>query len=239
MKKIKVTSLIIFITFLASIQNIYSQDSTKISAREVINNYIKAIGGKANLDKVKDRTTIMTGSVAGTKVRLTIYQKAPNLLKQESKVGSLIQDVYYDGKHALIIAAGKKLEITGSELEQLKYQSTLNMILDLKSLGIKLKYIGLKKVDDKNAYEIEMILPSGSKWIQYYDVKTGLKFKEVKFVITASGKTKQVTYFGKYKKVKDVLYPFSIKQKLGPQNLEFKVLSIDVNANLSKSIFEP
>jgi len=220
-------------------------DTTKASipagltAEKIIDNYINAVGGKKNLNKVKDRTTVMDGSVQGVSVLMTIYQKAPDKMMQEVSAGAMKQDIYYDGKSGLITMAGKSMEVKGNELEKLKYESTLDLLSNLKAFHIKLKLEDIEKVNGKDAYKVDMILPSGTKWIQYYDPQTWLKVKESKNITVPQGTFTQDTYFDDYRDVEGVKYPFSLKQTLGPQHLDFVVTSIKVNTGLKDSIFEP
>ncbi len=210
-----------------------------LTADKIIENYIDAVGGKKNLDKVKDRTTIMDGNVQGVSVLMTIYQKAPDKMMQEVTAGAMKQDIYYNGKTGVIKMAGKSMEVKGNELEKLKYESTLDLLSNLKAFHIKLKLEDVEKVNGKNAYKVDMILPSGTKWIQYYDPQTWLKVKESKNITVPQGTFTQDTYFDDYRDVDGVRYPFSLKQTLGPQHLDFVVTSIKVNTGLKDSIFEP
>ena len=210
-----------------------------LTAGKIIENYINAIGGKENLMKVKDRTTEMEGAVQGIKVTMVIYQKAPDKMMQEVSAGAMKQDIYYDGKTGQIQMSGKSMEVKGNELEKLKYESTLDLLLHLKSFGIKLALEDVEKVNGKDAYKVDMILPSGTKWIQYYDPQTWLKVKESKSITVPQGTYTQDTFFDDYREVDGVKYPFSLKQTLGPQHLDFVVTSIKINSGLKNNLFEP
>ncbi|MHB1686369.1 MAG: M16 family metallopeptidase [Ignavibacteriaceae bacterium] len=219
-------------------------DTTKASipvgltAEKIIDNYVNAIGGKENLRKVKDRTTVMSGSVQGMTVSMVIYQKAPDKMMQEVSAGAMKQGIYFNGKKGVMQMAGKSIEVKANELEKLRYESTLDLLTHLKSLGIKLKLEDIEKVNGKEAYKVDMILPSGTKWIQYYDTQTWLKVKESKAITVPQGTFTQDTYFDDYRDVDGVKYPFSLKQTLGPQHLDFIVTSIKVNTGLKDNMFE-
>jgi phosphotransferase system IIB component len=227
---------------------LYDKDGNKIgnttieipkglTGEKVIDNYINALGGKINLDKVKDRTTIMTGNVRGREITMTIYQKAPDKMKQDILAGPYNQDVYFDGVNGIMKVADKTLEVKGAELEKLKYESTLDLLTHIDSLGIKLKLEGTANVAGKNAYKVAMIFPSGTKWIQYYAADTWLKIKESKNISVPQGTFTEETYMGDYHEVDGVKYPFSLKQSIGSQQLNFTVSSIKINTGLSDSIF--
>ena len=123
-------------------------------------------------------------------------------------------------------------------LRNLKNESTLHLLLNLDSLGVKLKLTGTEKVNGKNAYRMEMTFPSGTKWIQYYDPETGYKVKESKNVATPQGTFTQDVLYGDYRPVDGVKYPYSIKQSIGSQQIEFKVESIKINTGIPDTTFE-
>ncbi len=220
------------------IENSVAEIPKGLTGRKVVDNYIEAIGGKENIRKVKDRTTYMTGEVRGQKISMTVYQKAPDKLKQVIEAGPMKQNVYFDGKTGIMEVGGKKLEVNGNELEKLKLESTLDLLTNLDKMGIKTELLGMEKVDGKNTYKVAMIFPSGTKWIQYYDPQTWLKVKEQKNITVPQGTFTQNTYLGNYKNVDGVKYPFYLKQTLGAQSLTFKVDSIKVNSGLNDSMFE-
>ena len=208
-----------------------------LSAREVIDTYIAAIGGRDSLAAVHERITVMKGTVQGFPVTTTIYQKEPDLFKQELEAGDITQEITFNGRDGKMQAGGQEMKIEGSELEKLKYEASIHLLLNLDSLGVNLKLSGMTKVNGKNAYKIEMLFPSGTKWIQYYDTGTGLKVKETKNITTPQGAFTQEVLYSDYNTVDGVKYPFNIKQSIGPQKIEFQVDSIKTNTGIPDSEF--
>ncbi len=208
-----------------------------LTAQEIIGNYLEAIGGKANLEKVIDRITVMRSIVNGKSLTITIYQKAPDMMRQVIDQGTFKQNVYFNGVKGAMVVAGKSFDVKGSELEKLKYESMLHFLTNLDSLGIKLQLQGTSVVNGNETYQVAVVLPSGSKWIQSFDKKTWLKVEETKDVVVTQGTFVQKTYYSDYHDVDGMKYPFDIKQELGRQQIEFKVESIRVNSGLGDSLF--
>ncbi len=208
------------------------------TASDVIDNYILAIGGEDKIYSIIDRTTIMRGSVQGINITIVSYQKAPNKIKQEIKAGSNEQLIIFNGEKGIMQMAGEKQEIIGAELEKLKYEATLTLLTDPEHYGIQLVLEGIEKVEDKDAHKVIMILPSGTKWTQYYDVESGLKLKEQKYINSPMGLFQQEIIYEDYKEVEGLLYPFKIKQKIGTQSMEFTVSSIKINSGIADREFE-
>jgi zinc protease len=209
-----------------------------LTAKNVIDNYIEAIGGAEKIYNIVDRTTIMRGSVQGINITIVSYQKAPNKLKQKIKAGANEQLIIFNGEKGIMEMAGEKNEITGAELEKLKYEATLTLLTDPEYYGIKLNLDGVEKINEEDAYKIIMTLPSGIKWSQFYDTESGLKVKEEKYINSPMGLFLQVITFDDYKEVEGMLYPFEINQKIGAQSMEFTVSSIKINTGLIDREFE-
>ncbi len=208
-----------------------------VTAQSVIDKYIEVIGGAENIRSIEDRTTIMRGSVQGINITIISQLKLPNKFKQEVKAGGMDQFIYFDGEKGVMLAAGNKIDITGPELEKLKYESTIPFMLMLDELNITIELKGVEEIEGRKAYCIEFTSPDGSKWTQFFDVESGFKLKEVKEISSPQATFKQETYFSDYKNIEGISYPYSIKQIVGMQTLEFRVSSIKINSGLSDEIF--
>lgn len=238
----KKSVMLVAVLLLLSLQfNIMAQESTSeanISPKDIIDKYVEAIGGKEAMSTVEDRTTIMRGNIMGQNVTVIIKQKWPNKLRQEIKAGDMNQLTVFNGEKGVMTAAGQVLEISGKELDAIKIESNMNLLFDPESFGIILSYEGEALVDSIAAHKIKMTLPSGIRWFQYYDRETGLKIKENKELQTQMGLMEQDTYYYDYKDIDGKLYPFKIKQSVGPQSFEMTVSSVRINTGMDDSIFE-
>ena len=235
------SSIIMFaVLFSILSNNLLAQDSLEISkqkAKEVIEKYLDAIGGRDALSKVEDRTTIMRGTAMGQSITLIAKQKAPNKLRQEIKAGGMEQTVLFDGEKGMMSAMNQKIEVKDKELEALKIEANMEFMMDPESFGIKLFYEGTEKVNSKDAEKIKMVLPSGLRWFSYFDVESGLKVKDEKELQTQMGLMNQTFTFEDYKEVDGVKYPHKILQSAGGQAIDVSVSSIKVNKGLSDDIF--
>lgn len=218
----------------------YAQDSlaeSKQKAQEVIDNYLKAIGGREALSNVNDRTTIMRGTMMGQSLTMIVKQKAPNKMRQEIKAGGMDQLVIFDGEKGIMKAGGQSIDVTGKELEQLKIEASLNILLEPESYGIKISYEGEEKVNDANVYKIKFTLPSGIRWFEYFDETTGLKVKEEKEMQTKMGLIQQTVNYDNYTEADGIKYPFKITQNVAGQSIEVTVSSVKINKNLNDELF--
>ncbi len=209
-----------------------------LTAKTVIANYIKAIGGKENYEKIKDKTEIMKGNIRGMSFTFKIYQKAPNKLYQFMDAGAFQTKTIFDGKKAVTFAMGQKREIKGDKLNSLKLQADIHAILNYDKIGVKPELAGVEKVNGKEAYKMYLKMPWGDKYTQYFSVKTGLLVRQVVPITTPQGTFNQTTDLSDYKEVNGVKFPFKIKQQAGPQSIELTVEKILINSGVADSLFE-
>ncbi|HCY75342.1 MAG TPA: hypothetical protein DHV28_05435 [Ignavibacteriales bacterium] len=231
--------LLITVLFLTN-KNIIAQDSLStesIDPKIVLEKYLDAIGGRDALSKVEDRTTIMRGTAMGQPLTIIVKQKTPNKMRQEVKAGGMDQTIIFDGEKGIMKAAAQSIEVTGKELEQLKTEASMELMLNPENFGIKLSYEGAEKIDGKDVNKIKMTLPSGIRWFAYFDAESGLKIKEQKELQTQMGLVEQVITFGDYTEVDGIKYPFKLIQSFGPQSVEMTVSSVKVNKGLSDDLF--
>ncbi|MBP1224289.1 M16 family metallopeptidase [Flavobacterium sp. 1355] len=204
-----------------------------ITAQNVFENYLKAIGGEKAVAAVK--TLAMAGS--------TTIPQAPSPLSFTSKLDSkgkmmvslnmgtmpLMKQVVND-KGAYIEQQGQRKNLEGDDLAEMKASAAPFEELRL-SKRTDLKISGIEPINGKDAYSIK-----DGKTVYYYDVKSGLKVAKLKVKEQSGQSTTQTTYFNDYKDVKGVKVPFNIVQNAGFE-LDIKMSEIKINEGVSDSDF--
>lgn len=236
----KTTVLFLLFVLITTSISVFAQDSLETSrqkAKEVIEKYLEAIGGREAINKTEDRTTIMRGTAMGQTLTIIAKQKAPNKMRQEIKAGGMDQVIIFDGEKGVMNVMDQKIEVKDKELESLKIEANMDFLLDPESFGIKLFYEGAEKLNGKDVNKVKMIMPSGLRWYTYFDSESGLKLKEQKEMQTQMGLGEQTLVFEDYKEIEGVKYPHKITQSFGGQSIEVTVSSIKVNKGLANDIF--
>lgn len=207
-------------------------------ANSIIEDYIKNTGGREKIEALKDAQTELSGSVGNMTIKIVLYQKSPDKMLQVINSGGMELTIRSDGKQALQSSSMGKQPITGEAFEDLKYEADLQNILHPEKYGIKYTLAGTEKLENSDAYKIEAEMPSGKKWTEYYDIKTGLKVRQVKSLGPEAGNMNQVTDFSDYREVEGIKYPFKLIQTMGPQRIELNVVYMKVNQGLKDDLFE-
>lgn len=241
----KFCNLIILLLFVSISEITISQhsdtletDPVNITAMAVINMYVEAIGGKEKFSGIEDRTTLINGAAMGQNISILIKQKSPAKFYQEITAGEVIQKMYFDGNRGMMVLGNNKTEIEGKELERLKVESTMKLLLDPESYRLKLELLPKETVDSIDCYKVKLTLPSGLRTFQYYDVDTGLKMKELKEIQTPQGLFEQEIFYSDYRMIQGLRFPFRIRQLFGIQELDLEVISLEINTGIDNSVFE-
>lgn len=212
--------------------------SLELTAKDVIDKYLQAIGGKTRLNSIRDRSTTMSGSTMGKKLSIIIQQKTPNKLKQEINTGTIQQVIIFNGIQGVMIMGDEKSAVEGNELLKLKIEAQMNFLLNPELYGVKTELVGIEIIDSVQCYNISMNMEDSTDWNQFYEVESGLKIKEIKSIKTPQGLYNQESFFSDYREVDRLKYPFKIKQTLGAQTIELVVEKIETNTGLQDILFD-
>jgi predicted Zn-dependent peptidase len=202
-----------------------------MTAENVVDKYITAIGGKDKVMAVKTTMMVANATIQGTPLVMTMKAAAPNKSSQEiSVMGNTMQKTVFNGTTGYASSRGQKKDMTTEEIAKAKEESSL--FIDFTYTSGEL--VRIEPLEGKNA----IVLKYKDSEV-YYDMTSGLKVKEVKTSKGPDGKEVKVpTVFADYKEANGVKFPHSIGIKSGPMNLDFVVKEIKVNEGVSDADFE-
>jgi len=201
---------------------------------EIIKNYIKAIGGEEAIKKITSLQQNGEMEMQGQKLMVTIKNMAPNLSSMEiSMGGQTAMKQVYNGKTGYAMQMGQKAELTGDDLTERQEDKGYGNQLYYATDGTKIESAGTAKVGTADAFKLNITSPSGKKKTEYYDTKSGLLLKDESTTTKGGAEISQSTEYSNYKKVGDVLFPFTLTQSVAsPQGAqEFSVVIKDIKVN--------
>jgi predicted Zn-dependent peptidase len=209
-----------------------------MTAKKVIENYIEAIGGAEKLKQVTDQKLKMSTEMQGMTIEMESIQKAPDkVLITVSMGGNILQKQVFDGERGMATAMGQSTELTGKQLDEMRLQAKIFPELDYANGEYQLELMEVEDVDGKPAYKVQVTNPAGTATIEFYDVATGLKVLTVSTQETQMGPMTVSASYGDYQDVEGVKIPFSLKQQTGPQTMDMKVVSAELNSGISDEVF--
>jgi len=205
-----------------------------ITAKNVFENYIEAIGGEKAVASVK--SICMTGS--------TSIQQAPAPLTYTSKIdtngnslieitmaGMSIMKQVINQKEAYSVEQGQRTDFEGEVLAEMKSSAIpFEEILLLKNTDLTIDRI--ETINGSDAFAIK-----NGKSTYFYDIKTGLKLAESKTIEQDGELIVASTNFSDYKEVEKIKIPFNIIQNIGIE-LDIKISEIKINEEVNDTDFE-
>ena len=213
----------------------YTVDSN-ISAEDVIDNYLKAIGGKDALSEVTSIEIKATSNIQGTVLEMYSVKNDQNQsLMEMSAMGMTIAKTVFNKYQGFNEVNGQRVPLTEIELEQAIINSALFSELNFDFSIVQL--VGTSEVEGEEAYEIKV---TDNKSV-FYSVDTGLKLKEVESQEVEGNLIVGETYFKEYEEVEGILLPKLINQVSAaipiPGGITFKATSIKLNVETNESDF--
>jgi hypothetical protein len=206
------------------------------TAKSLIDNYIKAIGGADKLKTITDFYEVSTGNIQGVEVFATIKQKTPDKYFQEVSVPSMSMTpikIVMNGDSILILQNGSKLPLSDEAKAEFKTKGNIfeETALNTDKLQLSPNFV---TVGESLAYLLTEEKGDGDKVERYYDQNTGLKIREV---VVKSGNT-NTTDYSDYRDLNGVKIAYDKKGDLGPYQVDFKVKEAKINSNLGDDNFK-
>lgn len=204
-----------------------------LTAQTVVNEYIKAAGGKDKLMKVNEVYSMSSASMQGMTLSMENYQMGnEKFANKVTMMGNVVQSVTFDGAKGKMGGMQGEKMIEGEEATAMKGNALIFPELHYDRLDYELKLAGTEEVDGKESYKLIIASPYGKKTTEYFDVVTKLKVKS----ITEEG---DVTY-SDYQAVDGIMFPFQMKASGGgmPMPLVMKVEKIEVNKGIDAAMFK-
>jgi len=201
-----------------------------LSATDVIDAYLKAIGGIEAAEKIKTAKTTMSAEVQGNTLKMISIQDEKNqiMVQRVLMMGNEVsKTVLKDGK-ATVSGMGQSQTLPDEQFEYLKMSMWIVPELHYETMGYTLSSDGVKDVNGETAYRVLVINPTGGEIANYYSTETGLKIKSEDSI------TGVITY-GEYAPYEGVLLPveLSLESPMVPFPLAFKVDELSVNTEIN------
>ncbi len=207
-----------------------------LTAINVINNYINAVGGKSNLESVN--TLIMKADVtipgAPFTPQATMRQKLPNkssFVIEASMQGQkmTLSKTTFDGERGYSEMQGQRVEFDERQLNENK--KVKGIFEELYFKPEELELVSINSVNFQDAYKVKVTV-DGKESHRYYSVESGLLLSTED---TDDNNNIVTTNYGDYQSVQNVMFPFYME--LPAQKLEFKTSSIEINKEIKDSSF--
>lgn len=210
-----------------------------ITSQAVIDQYLKAIGGKEALAKITTSSADLTMTVAGQTVTGVIRNAAPNKSFLSMEMGGTpVMKRVFNGQTGYQEQMGLKKELTPEELKMYSDIKGLFPQLHYQSSGFKLSAPTVAAVNGESVYKIVVTKPSGNTGTEYYSVATGLLIKEESTVKISGQDVDQAMEYSNYTKVGEVQMPATMTQTVMGQQFEMSLSNFTLNGPVTDADFK-
>lgn len=208
------------------------------SAEKIVDNYLKAVGGKKPVSALRDTTYNWTVELNDQPVGTARTQrKPPSSERWELTFGNGQIISATNTRSAWELGLDNHLRtLTGPESAAAKLRATLDAsrLIDFKKLNVLARVVSLGDLASEPAYIVEFSTRSGARFQYYFSVKTALITK-----ITGDVKKTRVV-FDRYRAVEGIQEPHRIRMNVeGSGELTLLLQSVNFNSGINDSIFDP
>ncbi|SIQ64337.1 hypothetical protein SAMN05880574_11927 [Chryseobacterium sp. RU37D] len=194
---------------------------SKLTSKEVIDNYLKALGGKDKLESIKTTLIENTITVQGMEISMTT-KKMGNKFKSEQSVMGQKMVQFFDGEKGYFEQGGQKMDIPADKLTELKKSKVIDA---LAYDPANYSAVTVEKLDGKD-YNVL----NSDKGKFYFDTTTGLLYKSSGAEGSAVVKS--------YMTVDGIRFPQEIEAEGNGQKVIIKTIKVTMNSGITDVDFK-
>lgn len=210
--------------------------SSEVTVASIFQKYINKIGGSEKLAGINTISVVANVTITGApfKPKATIKEKSPNLSSLVMSVEGMgtLMTQKFDGDNGYMEQMGQKIPMEEDQINSSKSKKGLfeEMFLNDSEMEI----LSLGPVDGKDAYKVKMIENN----FRYYDAESGLMIMTEAVTQQGGNTITSITKYSDYKEVDGVLYAFKREIQAGPQKIDFEILTVTFNEEISDEFFK-
>ncbi|MFT3682918.1 MAG: pitrilysin family protein [Ferruginibacter sp.] len=217
-----------------------AKTTNNISAYEIVESYLKAVGGKEEIKKVNTLSSNVSLAMMGRTFEGTNKRMSPNKEFTEMKMGAMVVfKKVFDGGKGYQQQGPQKADLTEQEIKEAwDEKGIIPQLYYITDTAYKTDYLGTGKVNDEETYRLKVVMPSGKVAIQEYSIKSGLLLKEESTSKEGDQEVTKTTEFKNYVKAGNILLPSEIVTTAGGQEIPFKFTNYKVNEGVTEADFQ-
>ncbi len=208
------------------------------TAEQLIDKYVRAVGGRAAFEKLNSRviksSLLLSG---GATLSQEVYMKAPNKAVFIDTAADEVSFRGFDGTVGWSMNNQVQRRLKGAVLNQLRFNSEFNSEIRLTELFTEMRVTGKEKIGQHETYAVEAKPVYGDPQKLYFDARTGLLLRVLIEIGTSFGPILDQTDFSDYRKVDGVRLPFLLRRTSLFDNSTTKVKEVRHNIPIDDAKF--
>jgi len=215
------------------------------TADEILGKMIEAMGGRENLENIKDMTVSATVNVIplGIEAKVKNSFKEPNQARVDIEMPGVVMSQIFDGEKAWMIDSRTGIEeLLPEEAQKYAKRDALGFssLLNPGKFGIIYIYTGKEKIENKEYLVVKREYENGYTTTYYLDSETFLPFKSTGTALDSMMmEVEEETHTSDYRMVGGVMIAHSVTvYQDGQKYMMSTVTDIKINTGLTDSLFK-
>jgi photosynthetic reaction center cytochrome c subunit len=202
------------------------------SADELIEKYVKALGGAKAIDAVTSRVATGTIDFGGVSYPVDIYSKDPDMRASFVHMPDGDNITSFNGQEGWLGAPHRPTrDMHGSDIDGASIDADLHFATHLKGMFSQVETAGTEKVDDRDAYLVVGKRDGKTPLRLYFDEQSGLLLRLVRYGETPLGLLPTQIDYADYRDVSGVKTPF--RWTLARPSGQFTIQAKDIKQNVA------
>jgi photosynthetic reaction center cytochrome c subunit len=208
-----------------------AKEASGPAADQLFDNYLKAIGGEAAIDKVTSRVMKGTITFGDRNIAIEIYSKSPDKRVSITHTPDGESITAFDGHEGWLgVPKHQVREMHGPDIDAAAMDADLQFPAHLKEMFSKVETRGTEKVGDRDAYLVVGQRDGKTPLRLYFDEQSGLLVRLVRFGETPLGRLPTQIDYADYRETAGVKIPF--RWTVARPGGRFTIQASDVKQNV-------
>ncbi|MFV0540809.1 MAG: M16 family metallopeptidase [Aestuariibaculum sp.] len=212
-----------------------TKEISDVDVKTVFNNYLKAIGGNDNINKISSLILKYEASAMGTTILSEEKRTESKLAQNIYMNGSMMMSIIVTPEDAFMKRGDAKQPLPEGMVNDMKKMAGLFLEKDLLNSDVA-KLSGIETINGKDAYRVEISGETVSLTL-YYDVENSLKVKEVQTTNMQGQTQSQEAILKDYKAYEGVLFPTVKESMQMGQPINSTLKEVIINKDVTESDF--
>jgi photosynthetic reaction center cytochrome c subunit len=179
------------------------------TAEQLIDNYIRALGGTAAIEKVTSREEHGATTLDGQAIRFEVFNRNPDKRAVIRHIPSGDSMTVFDGQEGWSSMPGQPVrEMHGADLDAAQMDADLHFPLHIKQMFAELRVEYPENIGDREAYVVSGTRAGQPPVTFYFDEQSGLLERLVRYAPSPLGLVPTRIDYGDYRNVDGVETPF-------------------------------